>query len=174
MINSILSLNLIFYLFKYSFFSLSLLYKIIKNKGLVIKKYLSKLFPQSEILKENQNEFQVSSNFSNLIFREVNNLIKRIDKMNLTLDEEKDLALKLKEIVLLVQEEDGTIEHELDLLEVKKKITSKLSQIEYFLNNKEIKEKQQKEFSDTRDLLVENLDDIIEKDVKSYQKRLVK
>ena len=173
LMNSLLGLNLIFTLFKYSLFSLNWLYKIIKNKGILIKKYLSNLFPQSELLKSHEeNKFQTNSNFTNLIFNEVNILVKRINKMNLDLEEEKELVMKLKEIVLMLQNEDGTFEQEIKLLNTKQEIAMRLSEVEYFLNNKELEDKNQDEFLVQKETIIEDLDNLIENDTKSFQKRL--
>ncbi len=173
LMNSLLGLNLIFTLFKYSLFSLNWLYKIIKNKGILIKKYLSNLFPQSELLKnKEENKFQTNSNFTNLIFNEINNLVKRINKMNLDLEEEKELVVKLKEIVLMLQNEDGTFEQEIKFLDTKQEIAKRLSEVECFLNNKELEDKNQDEFLVHKETIIEDLDNLIENDTKSFQKRL--
>ena len=173
LMNSLLGLNLIFTLFKYSLFSLNWLYKIIKSKGILIKKYLSNLFPQSELLKnKEENKFQTNSNFTNLIFSEVNNLVKRINQMNLDLEEEKKSVVKLKEIVLMLQNEDGTFEHEIKFLDTKQEIAKRLNEVEYFLNNKELETKNQDEFLVEKETIIEDLDNLIENDTKSFQKRL--
>lgn len=173
LMNSLLGLNLIFTLFKYSLFSLNWLYKIIKSKGILIKKYLSNLFPQSELLKsQEENKFQTNSNFTNLIFNEVNNLVKRINHMNLDLEEEKELVMKLKEIVLMLQTEDGTFEQEIKFLDTKQEIAKRLNEVEYFLNNKEMEDKNQDEFLVQKETIIEDLDNLVENDTKSFQKRL--
>ena len=173
LMNSLLGLNLIFTLFKYSLFSLNWLYKIIKNKGILIKKYLSNLFPKSELLKSREEtKFQTNSNFTNLIFNEVNNLVKRINHMNLDLEEEKELVMKLKEIVLMLQTEDGTFEQEIKFLDTKQEIAKRLNEVEYFLNNKEMEDKNQDEFLVQKETIIEDLDNLVENDTKSFQKRL--
>ena len=158
LMNSLLGLNLIFTLFKYCIFSLNWLYKIIKSKGILIKKYLSKLFPQSELLKSEEMKFKTESNFSNIVLNDINNLVKRINKMHLNLEDEKELALKLKEIVLMIQKEDGTIEQELKILEVRQQIIRKISEVEWSLKEKE----KQDEFEIEKNSLLYNLDNLIE------------
>ena len=148
LMNSLLGLNLIFTLFKYFIFSLNWLYKIIKSKGILIKKYLSKLFPQTE------------SNFSNIVLNDVNNLVKRINKFHLSLEEEKELAIKLKEIVLMVQKEPETIEDELKLLKIKQEIAGRISEVEWILEEKE--KTREDEFQMEKDNLLTNLDNLIE------------
>ena len=160
LMNSLLGLNLIFTLFKYFIFSLNWLYKIIKSKGILIKKYLSKLFPQSELLKSEGTKFKTESNFSNIVLNDVNNLVKRINKFHLSLEEEKELAIKLKEIVLMVQKEPETIEDELKLMKVKQEIAGRISEVEWILEEKE--KTREDEFQMEKDNLLTNLDNLIE------------
>ena len=87
-----------------------------------------------------------------------------MDSIDMPNEEKAKIALRLKEIVLLVKKEDGTIKHELYNLEIKEKIASALSDIEYLLN--EFKRKEQDEFNITKNNLIENL----ENSYKIYKK----
>ncbi len=164
LLTPLVGIHLIFLFLRYSIF---ILYKIIKTKGNEINKYLRHKFPNSNVFKE-KKEYITNNNFSNIIFKEVERLIQEMEKLNLTSKEQSKISLRLKEIVLLVRKEDGTIEQELYTLNIKQEIISMLSDIEYLLHEYELRNKD--EFYNTRNELLETLDESIETDSKVYKK----
>ncbi len=164
LLTSLVGIHLIFLLVKYS---IILLYKIIKNKKYEIKKYLSHKFPKTILFTEKQ-EYITNNTFSDIIFKEVEQLIIKMDKLNLSNEEKASIAIRLKEIVLLVKKEDGTIKQELYNLEIKQKIAFCLSEIDNFLN--EYKNKEQDNFNITKNNILENIDNYLKESPKVYQK----
>ena len=165
LLTPLVGIHLIFLLVKYSIF---LLYKIIKNKGYEIKKYLSHKFPKANLLKE-KKEFNTNYSFSNIIFKEVEDLIVKMDKLNLTNEEKGKIALRLKEIVLLIKKEDGTIKQELYNLEKKQKVVAILTEIDSLLD--EYKKIEQDEFYSYRNDLLESLDSYLDDKPKIYKSK---
>ena len=56
--------------------------------------------------------------------------------------------------------------------DTKQEIAKRLNEVEYFLNNKELENKNQDEFLVEKETIIEDLDNLIENDTKSFQKRL--
>ena len=164
LLTPLVGIHIIFSIVKYS---VVILYKIIKNKGFEIKKYLKHKFPNSNVFKETR-KYKTNNNFSNIIFKEVEKLIQKMDKLNLSSQEKAQISIRLKEIILLVKEEDGTIEQELYTLNIKRQIASMLSDIEYLLQEYQVRNNN--EFYNTKNQLLETLDEVIETKPKIYQK----
>ena len=101
MLNSLLGINLIFQIFKYSIFLIKWGYTLLKSKGNVIKKYLANLFPNNKLLNEN-NDIKIVGLpvFETYVLKEIDNIVnnlKYIDESNLSI--KKEVAIKLKNIV---------------------------------------------------------------------------
>ena len=164
LLTPLVGIHLIFLFLRYSIF---ILYKIIKTKGNEINKYLRHKFPNSNIFQE-KKEFETNNNFSNVVFMEIERLIQEMEKLNMSSSEQDKISLRLKEILLLVRKEDGTIEQELYTLKTKQQIASMLSDIEYLLQEYESRKKDN--FYNTRNDLLETLDETISLNSKVYQK----
>ncbi len=167
LLTPLFGINLIFNLVKYSLFFVVWLHRIIKNKGHEIKIYLRHKFPNVTMFEE-KDEFHTNNNFSSIIFKEIERLIQKMESIKLTKEETAKIALRLKEIVLLVRKEDGTLEQELYTLNIKQTIASSLSDIDYLLE--ECKKREKDNFYNSRNNLLENLDNVIEEVSKTYRK----
>ena len=164
LLTPLVGIHLIFLFIRYSIF---LLYKIIKNKRFEIRKYLHHKFPTSNIFKEKE-EFETNYNFTNIIFKEVEEIIQKMDMLNLSVEEKGSISIRLKQIILLVEKEDGNMKHELHNLKVKQEIITVLSNIEYMLE--EYQRKEQDEFYITKNNLLTTLDKAIEESNKVLRK----
>ena len=98
MLNSLLGLNFIFSIIKYTLFVLKWSYTILKNKGNVIKKYLANLFPNSKLLNTTKED-KLLIDYENLILEEVDELIEKVSNMNIDLKTKKEILIKIKEKV---------------------------------------------------------------------------
>ena len=98
MLNSLLGLNFIFSILKYTLFILKWSYTILKNKGNVIKKYLANLFPNSKLLNTTKED-KLLIDYQNLILEEVDDLIEKVFNMNIDLKTKKEILIKIKEKV---------------------------------------------------------------------------
>ena len=95
MLNSLLGLNFIFSIIKYTLFILKWSYTILKNKGNVIKKYLANLFPNSKLLNTTKED-ELLIDYQNLILEEVDDLIEKVSNMNIDLKTKKEILVKIK------------------------------------------------------------------------------
>ena len=98
MLNSLLGLNFIFSILKYTLFVLKWSYTILKNKGNVIKKYLANLFPNSKLLN-NIKEDELLIDYENLILEEIDDLIEKVSNLDIGLKTKKEILIKIKEKV---------------------------------------------------------------------------
>ena len=106
MLHSLLGLNFIFSIIKYTLFVLKWSYTILKNKGNVIKKYLANLFPNSKLLNVSKEEV-ILNDYKNIILEEIDELIEKVSNMDIDLTTKKEILIKIKEKVngLKIEEE---------------------------------------------------------------------
>ena len=97
-LNSIIGIGLIFTFFRNVIFCISWGYTIIKNKGKTIKKYLSNLFPNSKILKEDKVRKKIPLYEENILYQ-IEDFIEDINKNNIDINIQKEIYIKLKEII---------------------------------------------------------------------------
>lgn len=146
MLNSLLGINLIYSIIKYSIFLIKCSYKILKNKGKIIKKYLANLFPNSKMLKNKEkNDINDLPIFYNYILKEIQTLILELENLDSDILIIKDLAIQLKDIVNMMnlEKEENvcdnlSLEYKLELLKRINNVKSKIEEIE---QKKELEEK---------------------------------
>ena len=129
MLNSLIGLNLIFSLVKYSLFFIKWGYTIIKNKGSVIQKYLANLFPNNKSLQPKENVMEGLPPFEASILLEIENILTKLDNLDLDKDSEKEIVIALKSIVKDLKLEDQTFINEIKNLEFKRDICNRLNLI---------------------------------------------
>ena len=92
-LNSIIGIGLVFSFLRQIVFCLNLGYTIIKNKGKIIKKYLSNLFPNSNILKEEKVRKNIPL-YEEQILYQIEDFLELLNKSNLDLElQEENLIL---------------------------------------------------------------------------------
>ncbi|MBQ8472877.1 MAG: hypothetical protein IJ501_05185 [Bacilli bacterium] len=151
MLNSLLGLNFIFSIIKYTLFILKWSYTILKNKGNVIKKYLANLFPNSKLLNTTKED-ELLIDYQNLILEEVDDLIEKVSNMNIDLKTKKEILIKIKEKINSLKLEES--------LELKPLLNETL--------NKNILQGEQLRMNFDDDLLDDNIYNIA---CKVYKKR---
>ena len=142
-LNSILGIGLIFTFFKQILFCLKWGYTIIKNKGDIIKKYLSKLFPNSILLKEKKIRKNIPI-YEEQILYQIEDFIELLNKSNLNLEVEKEITIKLKDIVNMLNIKNIEFKDEIHDLDYKNEIAKRLAEIDnLYLDNVKINCKQE-------------------------------
>lgn len=123
MLNSLLGLNLIFSMLKYSIFIIKWVYTIIKNKGKVIQKYLGNLFPNSKILKEESIQITNLLVTEKNIIKEIEELIRRIENIDDNYsNSKKEFIFEIQGVTGFLKVQNKDLKKELDSLEYKMKI----------------------------------------------------
>ena len=159
MLNSLIGLNLIFSLLKYSLFSIKLCYTILKKKGGLISKYLANLFPNSKVLKEEKvTKIDGLPIFETNILKEIDDLVNKISDMEMELDLEKEIVLKLKEIVNSLNLHDESFKNQIKSLEYKKDIITRLESIKSILDSYSKKEIEKNNLLEIQTEMLEKLD----------------
>ena len=168
-LNSIIGLGLIFSFFRQIIFCFKWGYTIIKNKGKVIKKYLSNLFPNSKILKEDKVRKKIPLYEENILYQ-IEDFIEEINKNNIDTNIQKDIYIKLRDIINNLNYKNIDFKDEIHSLEYKQNIQKRLSnayEIYYkYLYNK----KRQEEFNVLKNDIQEQ---IIEQENKIYVKKRI-
>lgn len=165
-LNSILGIGLLFSFVRQIVFCVKWGYTIVKNKGKIIKKYLSNLFPNSILLQETKERKKIPL-YEEYILYQIEDFIEQLNKSNIDLEIEKEITLKLKEIVELLHL-NMDFKEELHSLEYKQDIAMKLSNInELYLNNVR-KQECQKEFSVLKNDVLEQIEEV---ETKVYVKK---
>lgn len=159
MLNSLIGLNLIFSLLKYSLFSIKWGYTILKKKGGLISKYLANLFPNSKVLKEEKvTKIDGLPIFETNILKEIDDLVNKISDMEMELDLEKEIVLKLKEIVNSLNLHDESFKNQIKSLEYKKDIITRLESIKSILDSYSKKEIEKNNLLEIQTEMLEKLD----------------
>ncbi len=163
---SLISLNFLFSLLKYSLFFIRWGYMIIKSKGNLILKYLSNLFPNSKILSEEvikkNNDDIILPVFEKCILKDVNELLLKLDNSNLKVEDKRNLAIKLKEIVLMLHLEDLSFESEIQNLEYKKEVSGKIKEVELILERLMLENRKEEMFSNLTNFTTLKIDNYLE------------
>ena len=166
-LNSILGIGLLFSFFRQIIFCLKWGYTIIKNKGKIIKKYLSNLFPNSKVLKEKKVRKNIPLYEENILYQ-IEDFIEILDKSNIDLEVEKEIILELKTIINMLNLNELTFKNEINSLDLKKDIARRLADINILYQNSVNKNECQTNF-----LILKNdvIDQINELENKVYVKK---
>ena len=139
---------------------------IIKSKGNLILKYLSNLFPNSKILSEEvikkNNDDIILPVFEKCILKDVNELLLKLDNSNLKVEDKRNLAIKLKEIVLMLHLEDLSFESEIQNLEYKKEVSGKIKEVELILERLILENRKEELFSNLTNSTTLKIDNYLE------------
>jgi len=173
MLNSLLGLNFIFSILKYSIFFLKWGYKILKNKGNVILKYLTNLFPNSKVLN-NKKEIKLDNLpvFESNILEEVKGLIIKLESLNIDISFQKELVIKLKDIVNNLNLHNETFSNEIKSLSYKNEIIKQLIDVKNAVLDIELKQEMENRFMEVKMDVIEELDKVIEDKVYTKVKSL--
>lgn len=151
MLNSLLGLNFIFSVLRYSIFFIKWGYTILKNKGFVIKKYLANLFPDSKLLNE-KKEINIDGLpvFESEVLKEINNLTLKLDNLDIDNFKLKELAIRLKNILNMLNLNDNEYLQEFKSLEYKSVVIKQLMDIKNEIKEIEIQEVKEKRFLEVK------------------------
>jgi len=161
-LNSILGIGLIFSFFRQIIFCLQWGYKIIKNKGKIIKKYLSNLFPNSKILKE-VNERKNIPLFEEYILYQIEDFIDELDRSEIDLDIEKKILKDLKDIISELKNPTREFISDYHSLDYKKNISNRLSDLYNMYRNNVIKKEQDNEYLILKNDVLEQVNELNDK-----------
>ena len=168
-LNSIIGLGLIFSFFRQIIFCFKWGYTIIKNKGKVIKKYLSNLFPNSKILKEDKVRKKIPLYEENILYQ-IEDFIEEINKNNIDTNIQKDIYIKLRDIINNLNYKNIDFKDEIHSLEYKQNIQNKLSNVYEIYYKYLYNKKRQEEFNVLKNDIQEQ---IIEQENKIYVKKRI-
>ena len=166
-LHSIIGIGLIFSVFRQIVFCLKWGYTIIKNKGKNIKKYLSNLFPNSKILQEVNVRKKIPL-YEEQILYQIEDLLDILNKEKLPLELEKEISLKLKELVNMLHLDNLDFKDEIKSMEYKKSVSNKLVEIEMLYQNYIYKKNQEDEFIELKNDVIEQINEL---DNKVYVKK---
>ena len=169
-LNSIIGIGLLFSVFRQIVFCIRWGYTIIKNKGKTIKKYLSNLFPNSKMLKEEKIRKKIPLYEENILYQ-IEDFIEVVNKTNLDLEVEKEITIKLKEIVNMLNLNNLGFNEEIHNFEYKKEIASKLSDVYMLYQNSINSNKRQEDFMELKNDVIEQINEV---ENKVYVKKMTK
>ena len=158
MLNSLIGINLIFSLVKYSLFFIKWGYTIIKNKGSVIQKYLANLFPNNKSLQPKEKVIEELPPFEASIILEIENILTKLDNIDLDKGSEKEIILDLKSIVQDLKLEDQTFINEIKNLSFKQDICNRLNLINLRIDNISGKLLQEQKFMEVKNNVLDKLE----------------
>lgn len=158
MLNSLIGINLIFSLVKYSLFFIKWVYTIIKNKGSVIQKYLANLFPNNKSLQPKEKVIEELPPFEASIILEIENILTKLDNIDLDKGSEKEIILDLKSIVQDLKLEDQTFINEIKNLSFKQDICNRLNLINLRIDNISGKLLQEQKFMEVKNNVLDKLE----------------
>lgn len=158
MLNSLIGINLIFSLVKYSLFFIKWGYTIIKNKGSVIQKYLANLFPNNKSLQPKEKVIEELPPFEASIILEIENILTKLDNIDLDKGSEKEIILDLKSIVQDLKLEDQTFINEIKNLSFKQDICNRLNLINLRIDNISGKLLQEQRFMEVKNNVLDKLE----------------
>lgn len=166
-LNSIIGVGLIFSFFRQIVFCLKWGYTIIKNKGKIIKKYLSNLFPNSNILKEEKVRKSIPL-YEEQILYQIEDFLDLLNKANLDLEIEKEITIKLKDVVNILNINNIGFNKEIYSLDTKKEIANILSEVNMLYQNNINRNNQIMEFQELKNDVLEQIKEV---DNKVYVKK---
>ncbi|MBR3660421.1 MAG: hypothetical protein IKN63_00765 [Bacilli bacterium] len=158
-LNSIIGIGLIFSVFRQIVFCLKWGYTIINNKGKTIKKYLSNLFPNSKILKEEKVRKKIPI-YEESILYQIEDLIDLLNKENIDLEVQKEIAVKLKSVVNMLNLNELDFKDEIYKLEHKKEMASILADAYKLYQDNYLKNQRQEEFLILKNDVLEQIDEV--------------
>ena len=158
-LNSIIGIGLLFSVFREIVFCIKWGYTIIKNKGKMIKKYLSNLFPNSKILKEEKVRKRIPI-YEESILYQIEDFIDMLNKSDIDLEVEKEITIKLKSIVNMLNLTEIEFKDEIHTFEYKQKISRMLSDANKLYQDNIIKRQRQEEFLILKDDVLEQINEV--------------
>ena len=158
-LNSILGIGLIFSFLRQISFCTRLGYAIIKSKGKMIKKYLSNLFPNSQVLQE-KKEINTIPLYEESVLYEIQNFIEELNNSNLDLDVLKEISIKLRDIVDMLNFNKLDFKDEIHNFEYKKNIAYRLSDVYKLYQDNLENKKRQDEFLNLKDDVLEQINEV--------------
>ena len=158
-LNSIIGIGLIFSVFRQIVFCLKWGYTIINNKGKTIKKYLFNLFPNSKILKEEKVRKKIPI-YEESILYQIEDLIDLLNKENIDLEVQKEIAVKLKSVVNMLNLNELDFKDEIYKLEHKKEMASILADAYKLYQDNYLKNQRQEEFLILKNDVLEQIDEV--------------
>lgn len=158
MLNSLIGINLMFSLVKYSLFFIKWGYTIIKNKASVIQKYLANLFPNNKSLQPKEKVIEELPPFEASIILEIENILTKLDNIDLDKGSEKEIILDLKSIVQDLKLEDQTFINEIKNLSFKQDICNRLNLINLRIDNISGKLLQEQKFMEVKNNVLDKLE----------------
>jgi len=167
-LNSIIGIGLLFSVFRQIVFCIKWGYTIIKNKGKTIKKYLSNLFPNSKILKDEKVRKKIPIYEENILYQ-VEDFIELLNKSDIELEVEKEITFKLKSIVNMLNLNDLEFKDELHTLEYKQDIARLFAEVNKLYQDNKFTNQRQKEFLILKDDVLEQINEV---ENKIYVKKL--
>lgn len=166
-LNSIIGIGLVFSFFRQIIFCFKWGYTIIKNKGKIIKKYLSNLFPNSKILQEEKARKNIPL-YEEQILYQIEDFIDELNKSNIDLEIEKKISIELKKIVEDLNLKTLNFEDDYKSLEYKRNIQNRLTNLYNLYQDNINKKEKQEDFLELRNDVLEQ---IAEVEQKVYVKR---
>lgn len=166
-LNSIIGIGLIFSFFRQIVFCIKWGYTIIKNKGKIIKKYLSNLFPNSKILQEEKARKNIPL-YEEQILYQIEDFIDELNKNSINLEIEKEITIELKKIVEELNLASFSFEEDYKSLEYKRNIQNRLTNLYNLYQDNINKKERQEEFLELRNDVLEQIDEV---NNKVYVKR---
>ena len=158
-LNSIIGIGLLFSFFRQIVFCLKWGYTIIKNKGKIIKKYLSNLFPNSKMLKEEKTRKNIPLYEENILYQ-IEDFIEMLNKSNLDLEVEKEITIKLKELINKLNINNLDFNSEIKSLEYKQEIANMLSDINMLYQNNINKKNKEEKFIELKNDVLEQISEV--------------
>ena len=147
-----------FSLVKYSLFFAKWGYTIIKNKGSVIQKYLTNLFPNNKSLQPKEKVIEELPPFEASIILEIENILTKLANIDLDKGSEKEIILDLKSIVQDLKLEDQTFINEIKNLSFKQDISNRLNLINLRIDNISGKLLQEQKFMEVKNNVLDKLE----------------
>lgn len=158
-VNSIIGIALILSFIRQIIFCISWGYTIIKNKGKMIKKYLSNLFPNSKLLKEEKIRKNIPL-YEEQILYQIEDFIDELNKSNIDINIEKEITIKLKQLVEDLKTPVYDLESDYYSLEYKQSIQKRLTNIYNLYNDNLIKKEKETNFIELKNDVVEQINKV--------------
>ena len=169
-LHSIIGIGLLFSVFRQIVFCIKWGYTILKNKGKTIKKYLADLFPNSKILQEEHIRKKIPLYEENILYQ-IEDFIEELDKANLDMEIEKEITIKLKEVINMLDLNNLSFQDEIKSLEYKNEVSEKLAEINKIYQDQINLKRRQDEFINLKNDLIEQINGV---ENKVYVKQLKK
>ena len=158
-LNSIIGIGLIFSVFRQIVFCIKWGYTIIKNKGKTIKKYLSNLFPNSKVLQDEKTRKKIPLYEENILYQ-IEDFLDILDKSNIDLQIEKEITIKLKNIVNMLNLNKLDFKEELHSLKYKQKIANMIADVNKLYQDNLIEKQRQADFIISKNDVLEQINEI--------------